>query len=98
MFLLRISLARVRHGSSPLPDSARCTDLAQLLDDDLRVTAKHFDTPGDAQPLAPILHLRLMKFRAVTTPDHCREDLVRIGCAQVEKGGGPFDPRCKSRT
>src|SRR5262249_7245786 len=82
----------------PLPDRARHTDLAQLFDDDLRVTAKHFDAPGDAEPLAPILHLRLVKFRAVTTPDHRREDLVRIGCTQIEKGGGPFDPRRKSRT
>src|SRR6266571_4522048 len=86
------------HGSSRLSDSASFADLARLLDDNLWATAKHFDAPCDAEPLAPILHLRLTKFRAVTAPDYRCEDVVRIGGVQVEEGGCPIEPRRKSRT
>src|SRR5713101_5069814 len=68
-----------------LPGCASCTDLAQLLDDNLRATAKDFDAPRDAEPLAPILHLWLIKFWAVTAPNHHCEEGVRIGFVQVEK-------------
>jgi len=61
-------------------------DLLRIVRDNLRQSIIGSDLPGDANLLVLVIFLRSLELASIASPNHDREDLIRVCFIEIEEG------------